>query len=79
MFIEVRKGLRVEAKHIEAVEEVDALNSIIYTPSRTFNVAMPYDVIASMIESRTKSNSNSMTNVEKLLHQIYEGQTAPAW
>ena len=76
MFIEVSKGMNIEAKYIEAIEEVDALNSIIYTSSRTFNVAMPASILVSMVETRTKSNS-SMNNVEKLLQQIYQGQATP--
>lgn len=79
MLIEVRPGLRIEAKHIEAIEELDALRTVIYTSSRSFEIDMPMPILASMIEARSGQKDNSMGRVEKLLLEMYKGQNMAAY
>lgn len=76
MWLEVSEELSILAKAVVAIESVDQMTSIIYTDGRTFKVSMPKSVLTSMIESRIKGQS-SMNNVERLLTQIYQGQTSP--
>ena len=76
MWLDVSEDLSIVAKSIIAIESIDSINSMVYTDGRTFKVTMPKAVLMSMIESRMK-NQSSMTNVEKLLTQIYQGQATP--
>jgi hypothetical protein len=76
MWLEVSEELSIVAKSIVAVEAIDEINSMVYTDGRTFKVMMPKSVLMNMIESRVKGQS-SMSNVERLLTQIYQGQVSP--
>lgn len=76
MWLEISEDLSIVAKEVIAVEAVDQMTSIIYTEARTFKVSMPKSVLMSLIESRRKGE-NSMSNVERLLTQIYQGQATP--
>ena len=76
MWLDVSEDLSIVAKEIIAVESVDQISSLVYTEQRTFKVSMPKAVLMSMIESRIKGK-DSMSNVERLLTQLYQGQTAP--
>ena len=76
MFIDFGDGTSVAYSHILAVEYVDELTSLVYTESKTFNVPMPRSVIVSLIESRYP-HKDSMSNVEKLLTNIYKNSSQP--
>ena len=75
MFIDVSSGLSISTKHIEAIESVDELSSLVHTTTKTFEVAMPKNVLLSFIGNKDEG-SNSMNRVEKLLVQIYSTQSS---
>ena len=52
MFIEINKELSVETDSIEAIEMVNDGNSLIYTASRSFKVAMSKRALIALIYSR---------------------------
>jgi len=76
MWLEVSEDLSIVVKSVVAVEAVDQMNSIVYTDGRTFKVPMPKGVIMSMIATRSKG-VDSMTNVERLLTDLYKTQSTP--
>ena len=73
MFIDVGDGLSVNTEKIEAVRFVDDFNCIIYTNGSTFESPMPKSVVVGLIDAHS-GKKDSMSNVEKLLAQIYAGQ-----
>lgn len=76
MWLEVSPELSISSKDIVAIQSVDSLNCIVYTELRQFDVAMPKEVVASLVEARSK-NVNPMSNVERLLTELYKGQATP--
>ena len=69
-------GTSIAASKVVAVESLNDLSCAIYTESRVFTVHMPKDVVLTMIDSRIKGH-NSMSRVEELLTQIYQGSVTP--
>ena len=63
----------IAANKVVAVEAINDLSCMVYTDQKGFKVDMPKGVVMSMIDSRLKGQS-SMSNVEKLLTQMYQGQ-----
>jgi hypothetical protein len=76
MFIEISDGMSINVKKIEAVEYITDLSCQIYTENRTFKVQVPKQVIIGLIESRMVGE-NTMSNVEKLMSQLYSTQQTP--
>lgn len=76
MWIDVSPDLSIVADEIVAIKSINQFNSIVYMEVSQFEVPMPKSVLMSMIESRRKGES-SMSNVERLLTQIYQGQATP--
>lgn len=75
MMIDVGNGISVSSEHIESVESLDDLNCVINCSSKSYTIAMPRGLVVSMIER--DSEENPMSNVEKLLHQLYQSQVTP--
>jgi hypothetical protein len=80
MFIDVSPLQSIELSKIEAIEILDNLNCMIYTASRSYRIAMPKEVVLSMIESKSQNvekPSKQIANLENLLKQLLQGSTSP--
>jgi len=70
MFIKVSETLSISSEHIEAIESVDDLNSLVHTTTKSFEVAMPRAVILTLLNSK----SNVESKVDKLLREFKNSQ-----
>jgi len=75
MYIDVGNGLSINAKHIESVESLDSMNSIVRTTGNMFEIPMPRELVMSMIERG--EGTSRMSSTEKLLTEIYSKQVTP--
>lgn len=73
MFLDVGNGVSINSEFIESIESIDNMNCSVVTSSRSYLVAMPKELVMSMI-CKEDGEERKMSSVEKLLTQIYSTQ-----